>query len=327
MNLRHFASIAFGSLALAACGGPIESQSSNSAADLGSMTGGFMSFGGRYGLNKCLNVWSSPPAAGSQLDSTDCGGGDYATEYFTLYDTGEIKPNGYPNLCVEVRNADYGTGYVQVYDCNATAAQQWVVAEGQIQARYAPSASCLTVHGGNTANAAVVDLEPCNNSQDQLWWAFGFTSNVTSHIGYDSMGSYTFQCLDVWYDQTNAGATLDNTQCNDTDGQGFTFSVNHEIKHDGLCLDVKGANVSAGVVTMQPCNGTNAQKWAVSRDVNGWLIVISALRGANNALECVDINGANSTPGTRVDLAGCNNTVAQIWHPFVAGFPSDGYSY
>jgi hypothetical protein len=55
-------------------------------------------------------------------------------------------------------------------------------------------------------------------------------------------------------------------------------------------------------VQVYTCNGTNAQQWTV--ESNG---TIQALG------KCLDVIGAGTTNGTRVDLYTCNGTGAQSW--------------
>jgi hypothetical protein len=79
---------------------------------------------------------------------------------------------------------------------------------------------------------------------------------------------------------------------------------------------------------MEPCNGTGAQSWVLSGASSG-VNVLSKLTGANGAQECLDVYTNSNTPGTKVDLAGCNGTTAQVWYPlFVCDWsPSPtGYS-
>jgi chitinase len=73
---------------------------------------------------------------------------------------------GYGGLCVDVRGASTANFTpVQVYTCNGTAAQQWTVAGGTLQAL----GKCLDINGGGTSNGTTVDLYDCNGTGAQVW--------------------------------------------------------------------------------------------------------------------------------------------------------------
>jgi chitinase len=70
----------------------------------------------------------------------------------------------------------------------------------------------------------------------------------------------------------------------------------------GKCVDVAAAGTANGTtVDLYTCNGTNAQKWAVSG-------------GTVQALgKCLDVNAAGTANGSKVQLYDCNGTAAQQW--------------
>jgi hypothetical protein len=65
---------------------------------------------------------------------------------------------------------------------------------------------------------------------------------------------------------------------------------------------VLNGNVSAGVLQFWTCNGTASQQW---QQKGAQFIGLGG--------ECLDVLGANTTPGATVHLSGCNGTVAQNW--------------
>jgi chitinase len=70
----------------------------------------------------------------------------------------------------------------------------------------------------------------------------------------------------------------------------------------GKCVDVAGAGSANGTtVDLYTCNGTNAQKWAISG-------------GAVQSLgKCLDVAAAGTANGAKVQLYDCNGTGAQQW--------------
>jgi hypothetical protein len=84
--------------------------------------------------------------------------------------TGAIT--GFGGKCVDVAAANTANGTaVQLFTCNGTAAQQWIVADnGTIQSL----GKCLDVTGGGTANGTQIQIWDCNaSSGNQRWTASG----------------------------------------------------------------------------------------------------------------------------------------------------------
>ncbi|MEU8243347.1 glycosyl hydrolase family 18 protein [Actinoplanes missouriensis] len=81
--------------------------------------------------------------------------------------TGRIT--GIGGKCVDVAGAGSANGTaVQLYDCNATAAQTWTVgSDGTIRAL----GKCLDVNAAGTANGSLVQLYDCNGTGAQAWQA------------------------------------------------------------------------------------------------------------------------------------------------------------
>jgi beta-glucosidase len=76
---------------------------------------------------------------------------------------------GVGGKCVDVAGGNSANGTpIQLFDCNATAAQRWsVTADGTLEAL----GKCLDVTGGATANGTAVQLYECNGSGAQQWSA------------------------------------------------------------------------------------------------------------------------------------------------------------
>jgi hypothetical protein len=314
MKSTSIHSILFGALTIsaAACGGgPSEGSATSGSANTAAYSGGFLSFGGRFGVSNCLDIWGDSLASGAKIDSTTCN--DTLAQRFTYTGNRQIVPLQNSSYCLDVRYADYAAGVVELAPCNGTAAQSWDMTNGTIRPE-GDASYCLDVHGGNTGPSVTVDVAPCNGTDAQLWWPFGFTTTLVSNETNPNGGLISSECLDVRYDNTNPGSNLDDYVCDGTDAQLFTLSEHHEITNHGLCLDVQGANVSAGVLHMQSCNGTDAQKW----DMHGANDAVTIVNKLSGSTYCLDVYGNNATPGTTVDLAACNGTNAQLWHPLVS---------
>jgi hypothetical protein len=95
---------------------------------------------------------------------------------------------------------------------------------------------------------------------------------------------------------------------------------NPSVDNTGLCLDVKGADVSSGtgVVDAFTCNGTFAQQWTIEPPEPPFLAGINdapTIQGLKNWSSpvpfCLDV--FPPVPGQPVDITFCNGTPAQLW--------------
>jgi glucose/arabinose dehydrogenase len=109
--------------------------------------------------------------------------------------TGEIK--GVNGKCLDVADGATADGtQVQLWNCNATAAQRWTVpGDGTVRAL----GKCLDVSGGGSADGTKVQLWTCNGSGAQKWsaQADGSVRNPQSGKCLDAEGG-------TWNDGTRA---------------------------------------------------------------------------------------------------------------------------
>jgi hypothetical protein len=147
----------------------------------------------------------SAVSLGQQLATTFVGGGGNPPPPPT---GGTIT--GIGGKCVDVAGANSANGTaVQLYDCNGSAAQQWTVANGQIQAL----GKCLDVSGANSANGTVVQLWDCNGSAAQNW----------SRPGDGSIRALG-KCLDASNNSSANGTRLQIWDCAGSANQKWTVS-------------------------------------------------------------------------------------------------------
>jgi hypothetical protein len=121
--------------------------------------------------------------------------------------TGEIK--GVNGKCLDVADGATADGtQVQLWTCNATAAQRWTVhGDGTLRAL----GKCLDVSGGGSADGTKVQLWTCNGSGAQQWsaQADGSVRNPQSGKCLDAEGS-------TWNDGTRAHLWTCHTGPNQT---------------------------------------------------------------------------------------------------------------
>ena len=100
-------------------------------------------------------------------------------------------------------------------------------------------------------------------------------------------------------------ATADSHRKDLPDG---TYAFGSKLK-TSMKVDVAGASKSDSAnVRLWGGNGTNAQKWKVTHDSNGYVTLISV-----NSGKVLDVYGASTANGANVQQYVSNNTYAQKW--------------
>jgi hypothetical protein len=158
-----------------------------------------------------------------------------------------------------------------------------------------------------------VHLAGCNHTARQTWVPIGSSVGVDSNEHPDS--SIANECLDVW-GNGGSGSNVDDTNCNGSDAQGFTFDASHQIMHRGTYLTT--SYLYGQPVMMESHPGGPYQQFQMVRLPSGGGLTFN---GAALPNSCLDVLGDDNTPSTLVDLAVCNGSNAQVWHPYVIGFP------
>lgn len=245
-------------------------------------------------------------------------------------------------LVTDVTSASTANGArVQLYSSNNTNAQKYrfeSIGNGTYKIINANSGKVLDVAGGSTANGAALQQYTSNNTVAQQWTVRNYGSgkialvSVNANKAVDIPGGNAVQQAQLQLYSPNgtvaqqwlvAKAPLTLREClNETaakhrqdlpDGM-YTFGskLNTSMK-----MDVSGASRSNyGNVQIWAGNGTNAQKWKVTHDSNGYVTLTSV-----NSGKVLDVNGGVSANGTNVQQYDSNGTYAQKW---IAVKNSDG---
>lgn len=245
-------------------------------------------------------------------------------------------------LVTDVTSASTANGArVQLYSSNNTNAQKYrfeSIGNGTYKIINANSGKVLDVAGGSTANGAALQQYTSNNTVAQQWTVRNYGSSkialvsVNANKAVDIPGGNAVQQAQLQLYSPNgtvaqqwlvakAPLTL-RERLNETaakhrqdlpDGM-YTFGskLNTSMK-----MDVSGASRSNyGNVQIWAGNGTNAQKWKVTHDSNGYVTLTSV-----NSGKVLDVNGGVSANGTNVQQYDSNGTYAQKW---IAVKNSDG---
>ena len=245
-------------------------------------------------------------------------------------------------LVTDVTSASTANGArVQLYSSNNTNAQKYrfeSIGNGTYKIINANSGKVLDVAGGSTANGAALQQYTSNNTVAQQWTVRNYDSGKIALVSVNAN-----KAVDIPDGNAVQQAQLQLYSPNGTVAQQWlvakapltlrerlneTAAKHRQDLPDGMYtfgsklntsmkMDVSGASRSNyGNVQIWAGNGTNAQKWKVTHDSNGYVTLTSV-----NSGKMLDVNGGVSANGTNVQQYDSNGTYAQKW---IAVKNSDG---
>lgn len=245
-------------------------------------------------------------------------------------------------LVTDVTSASTANGArVQLYSSNNTNAQKYrfeSIGNGTYKIVNVNSGKVLDVSGGSTANGAALQQYTNNNTVAQQWTVRNYGSGKVALVSVNAN-----KAVDIPNGNAVQQAQLQLYSPNGTVAQQWlvakapltlrerlneTAAKHRQDLPDGayifgsklntsMKMDVSGASRSNyGNVQIWAGNGTNAQKWKVTHDSNGYVTLTSV-----NSGKVLDVNGGVSTNGTNVQQYDSNGTYAQKW---IAVKNSDG---
>lgn len=245
-------------------------------------------------------------------------------------------------LVTDVTSASTANGArVQLYSSNNTNAQKYrfeSIGNGTYKIVNINSGKMLDVAGGSTVNGAALQQYTSNNTVAQQWTVRNYGSgkialvSVNANKAVDIPGGNAVQQAQLQLYSPNgtvaqqwlvakAPLTL-RERLNETaakhrqDLPDGTYTFGSKL-NTSMKMDVSGASRSNyGNVQIWAGNGTNAQKWKVTHDSNGYVTLTSV-----NSGKVLDVNGGVSANGTNVQQYDSNGTYAQKW---IAVKNSDG---
>lgn len=174
---------------------------------------------------------------------------------------------------------------LQQYDSNGTSAQQWTVrnyGSGKVALVSVNANKAVDIPGGNATQQVKLQMYTPNGTDAQQW---------------------TISKVPTPRERMNAVADSHRK-----DLPNGTYMFGSKLK-TSMKLDVCGASRDNGAnVRLWNGNGTNAQKWKVSHDSNGYVTLTNV-----NSGKVLDVYGGSSANGANVQQYSSNNTYAQKW--------------
>lgn len=245
-------------------------------------------------------------------------------------------------LVTDVTGASTANGArVQLYSSNNTNAQKYrfeSIGNGTYKIVNVNSGKVLDVSGGSTANGAALQQYTNNNTVAQQWTVRNYGSGKVALVSvnankavdipsgnavqqaqlqlYSPNGTVAQQWLVAKAPLTLRERLNETAAKHRQDLPDGTYTFGSKL-NTSMKMDVSGASRSNyGNVQIWAGNGTNAQKWKVTHDSNGYVTLTSV-----NSGKVLDVNGGVSANGTNVQQYDSNGTYAQKW---IAVKNSDG---
>lgn len=237
-------------------------------------------------------------------------------------------------LVTDVTSASTANGArVQLYSSNNTNAQKYrfeSIGNGTYKIVNVNSGKVLDVAGGSTANGAALQQYTNNNTVAQQWTVRNYGSGKVALVSvnankavdipsgnavqqaqlqlYSPNGTVAQQWLVAKAPSTLRERLNETAAKHRQDLPDGTYTFGSKL-NTSMKMDVSGASRSNyGNVQIWAGNGTNAQKWKVTHDSNGYVTLTSV-----NSGKVLDVNGGVSTNGTNVQQYDSNGTYAQKW--------------
>lgn len=237
-------------------------------------------------------------------------------------------------LVTDVTSASTANGArVQLYSSNNTNAQKYrfeSIGNGTYKIVNVNSGKVLDVSGGSTANGAALQQYTSNNTVAQQWTVRNYGSGKVALVSvnankavdipngnavqqaqlqlYSPNGTVAQQWLVAKAPLTLRERLNETAAKHRQDLPDGTYTFGSKL-NTSMKMDVSGASRSNyGNVQIWAGNGTNAQKWKVTHDSNGYVTLTSV-----NSGKVLDVNGGVSANGTNVQQYDSNGTYAQKW--------------
>lgn len=283
--------------------------------------------GGNTANGAAIRLYT-PNGTASQLFVVSCSGVTVPVDTAVI-----IKSAGNANLVFDVPSASMANGTrIQLYAANGTNAQRFrfrKIGNGTYGIANVNSGKVLDAYGGSTSNGAVLQQYGSNNTVAQQWTVRDYGSGKISLISVNAN-----KAIDVPGANYASSVALQLYAPNGTAAQQWVIAKPKTMRErlneqaamrrqdlpDGtytfasklktsMKMDVYGASRSdCANVQLWAGNGTNAQKWRVMHDANGYVILTSV-----NSGKVLDVYGGSDANGANVQQYTSNGTYAQKW--------------
>ena len=278
---------------------------------------------------KYLDVTGGNTAAGTRIQIWDGNGTDAQKWAIVKYDDRYRLVSKVADRSLDISNAAVSTdgAPVQIWDNNNNDAQKWEIIKSSTTSNVdisngvyrlnSAKGKSLDVTGASTDSGTKVQIWSQNNSGAQDWQLTN-----TNDGYYTLMNVKSGKYLDVTGGNTAAGTRIQIWDGNGTDAQKWAI-----VKYDDRyrlvskvadrSLDISNAAVSTDGAPVQiwDNNNNDAQKWEIIKssttsnvDISNGVYRLNSAKGKS-----LDVTGASTDSGTKVQIWSQNNSGAQDW--------------
>jgi len=141
---------------------------------------------------------------------------------------------------------------------------------------------------------------------------------LVTYVSLEIMNFGSGQCLQPVGESTAAGAAIVQEPCNGRlaqtwyqDPPGGTIG-HYWNANSGLCLDTRGGAANGTPVQQWACNSISNENWEYP-EVPSDSVPPLISRVSGTRTYCLDVPGAQHTPGLAMQIYRCNGSEAQLW--------------
>lgn len=154
---------------------------------------------------------------------------------------------------------------------------------------------CADVNGGSTSSGTPIIAFPCRNQFNDLWFRDGASERFRA-----IMSSTVTRCLNV--NGSSTSAPVDSRTCATSTSQQFPLADMEWRGMGTMC-----AEAGTSTITVQPCNGTNAQKWSFMDGNSNTSLRFDQIKSKSTG-KCVSTGTAAGSLGEALALKTCSDT-------------------
>lgn len=189
------------------------------------------------------------------------------------FDGDYIRLSSHRNKCLDVPSSNTSNGTnLQLYDCNGTAAQQWIYHELTKTIRSKINTNkCIYPAGGNTSFGTNIQIWDCNLNNPAMQWTLQEAAPNHEDIVFGTIqhAPELDQCMDLYYEMVSNGTHIKTVPCSDLNYEYNTSQIWYvEDKHIKLvdnpayCLALRNTVAVAGdIVHLWDCKDQANEQW------------------------------------------------------------------
>lgn len=227
--------------------------------------------------------------------------------------------NGLSGLCLDARGSAQNGTPVQQWPCDQISNENWEAGTsdiGILKSRVSGTNDyCLDKPGGSSTPGLGMQIYLCNSSGAQTWQYQAQTPPPLAPPPIMISSVLDGLCLQPNDKSMQSGAAIVQQACTGSPEQIWFWTLPNGTTHlvnglSGLCLDARGSADNKTPVQQWPCDQISNENWEAVGSSNKETL---KSRVSSTSKYCLDIPGGNTTPGTAVQIYGCNNSASQIW--------------